>query len=162
MKAFAVSLGAMLALSGCTIESEEDQLENSIRQNLSAQGNVQQVELSRQDDNNLRGFAVVRTAEGVESRYNCTARRTEGTNFQWNCLQTIDDQVITRMENNIRQELSNQAEVVQVELSRQDDNRMSGYALVRDEGGSEVRMDCSATRQDPASTNFRWECAPAR
>ena len=161
MKALAISLGLGLALAGCNVSSEEDQLEESIRNNLSAQGNVQQVELSRQDENTLTGFAILRDQNGLEGRYSCTARRTEGTNFNWQCQQQIDDQIIQRMENNIRQELAQQAEVLQVELSRQDDNRMSGYALLRDQSGMEVRTNCTATRNASNAANFNWECQRA-
>jgi len=160
MKIFIIPLALGLIASGCNISNEEDVLENSIRNNLSAQGNVQQVELSRQDENNLSGFAVVRDSSGVEGRYTCNAHRTEGSNFQWRCNQQIDDQVVSRMENVIRQDLSQQAEVVQLELSRQDDNRMSGYALLRAPSGAEGRLNCTATRNAQNSLNFDWQCLP--
>jgi len=160
MKTFFIPLGLGLLVAGCNISSEEDQLENSIRANLGAQGNVQQVELTRQDENNLSGFAVVRDSSGIEGRYSCTAQRTQGTNFNWRCNQQIDDQVITRVENEIRQNLARQAEVVQIELSRQDDNRMTGYALLRGADGSEVRTNCTATRSAENAANFDYQCAP--
>ena len=160
MKALAISLGLALAVTACTVESEEDQLENAIRNQLASQGNVLNVELTRQDDNNMNGFADIRDNEGREGRLNCSARRTEGTNFQLNCLPAITEQIVQEMENNIRTNLAQQAEVLQVDLNRQDDMRMTGHALVRAQDGTEVRAACTATRQNPSSRMFNWECNP--
>jgi hypothetical protein len=164
MRALAISLGlalAVTAVTACTVESEEDQLENAIRNQLAGQGNVLDVELTRQDDNNMNGFANIRDNEGREGRLNCTARRTEGTNFQLNCLPAITDQIVQEMENNIRTTLARQGEVLQVDLTRQDDMRMTGFALVRAGDGTEVRANCTATRENPSSRMFNWECNPA-
>ena len=161
MKARIVSLGLGLALAGCSLSSEEDQVEAAIRNNLSAQGNVEQVELTRQDENSMNGFAVLRDRNGLQGRYSCTARRREGANFDWRCNQQIDEQVIQRVETNMRQQLAQQGEVRQVEMSRQDDNRMTGHAVIRIADGSEVRANCTATREGPESANFNWECGPA-
>ena len=160
MKALVLSLGLGLAVAGCSMSSEEDQVEGAIRNNLSAQGNVQQVELTRQDENNMTGFAVLRDRNGLEGRYSCTAQRQQGADFNWRCNQQIDQQVIQRIEDNVRQQLAAQGEVRQVELARQDDDRMSGHAVIRGPDGSEVRMNCNATREAPESTNFNWQCAP--
>jgi len=160
MKALAISLGLALAVTACTVESEEDQLENAIRNQLASQGNVLNVELTRQDDNNMNGFADIRDNEGRAGRLNCSARRTAGTNFQLNCLPAITDEIVQEMENNIRTNLAQQAEVLQVDLNRQDDMRMTGFALVRAGDGTEVRAACTATRQNPSSRMFNWECNP--
>ena len=160
MKALAISLGLALAVTACTVESEEDQLENAIRNQLASQGNVLNVELTRQDDNHMNGFADIRDNEGREGRLNCSARRTEGTNFQLNCLPAVTEQIVHEMENNIRTSLAQQAELLQVDLNRQDDMRMTGHALVRAQDGTEVRAACSATRQDPSSRMFNWEGNP--
>ena len=162
MKAFAIPLGLALAVAGCSMSGEEDPLENSIRENLSTKGNVQQVELTRQDENTMTGFAVVRDAQGLDGRYNCTARRTQGPNFEWQCIQTIDEQLINRIETDIRSQLGTQGEVLEVELSRQDDNKMSGHALVRTGNGEQIRTECVANRDSPNSGNFHWECNPAQ
>ena len=159
MKAFAIPLGLGLLVAGCNVSSEEDQIENVIRNNLSERGNVQQVEMTRQDENNMSGYATVRDASGVEGRYNCTAQRTQGTNFNWRCNQQIDDNVVAGIQNEIRQDLAQRAEVLQIEMRRQDDNRISGYALLRGPDGSEVRTNCTASR-DADAINFNYQCAP--
>jgi hypothetical protein len=158
MKAFAISLGLALAAAGCTVQSEEDQLENQIRNQLAGQGNVLDVQLTRQDENNMTGFADIRDNQGNQGRLNCSARRTEGTRFQLNCLPAITDQIVQEMENSIRTQLSAQSEVLEVDLSRQDDMRMTGFARVRAPDGGEVRANCSVTRQNPSSRQFNWEC----
>lgn len=159
MKALTISLGyALLMLAGCA--SEEDQLENAIRENLASRGTVKQVELTKSDDNNMTGFAVVQTATG-EGRMNCTAQRTEGSNFNWRCVPAIDEAMLTQMENTIRQSLSQQATVLAVDMSRQDDDHMTGYAQVRDGDGTEGRVNCTAVRETGGTGNFNWECAPA-
>ena len=158
MKAFMISLGLGLLVAGCQMESEEDQLENEIRNQLAGQGNVLNVELTRQDDNNMTGHADIRDNEGREGRLNCTARRTEGTRFSLNCLPAITEPVVVEMENNIRTQLSQQAEVLEVDLTRQDDMRMTGFVRVRDPSGGEIRAACTATRENPGSRLFNWEC----
>ena len=160
MKAFAITLGMALAVAGCTMQSEEDQLENEIRNQLAGQGNVLDVQLTRQDENNMTGFPDIRDNEGNQGRLNCSARRTEGTNFQLNCLPAITDAILEQMENNIRTELARQGEVLEVDLNRQDDMRMTGFARLRGPDGAEVRTNCTATREAPSSRQFRWECAP--
>jgi len=149
---------AALALAGCNLSSQEDQLENSIRNNLEAQGNVQQVELTKQDDDNFGGFAVIRDREGRERRLNCTARRTEGTNFDWRCAQVIDELVEQEMEGLIRTELERRATVLEVDMRRRDDNNMTGFARVQDAAGNEIRSNCTATRGAEDTTNFSWRC----
>jgi len=157
MRAFAISLGgALLMLAGCA--SEEDQLENAIRENLASRGTVKQVELTKSDDNNMTGFAVIQTATG-EGRMNCTAQRTQGANFNWRCVPAIDEAMLTQMENTIRQSLSEQATVLAVEMSRQDDDHMTGHAQVRDRNGTEGRVNCTAARETGGTGNFNWECA---
>lgn len=159
MRAFAISLGgALLMLAGCA--SEEDQMENAIRENLASRGTVKQVELTKTDENNMAGFAVVQTATG-EGRMNCTAQRTSGSNFNWRCVPTIDEAMLTQMENTIRQSLAEQATVLAVDMSRQDDDHMTGYAQVRDADGDEGRVNCTAARETGGNGNFNWECAPA-
>jgi hypothetical protein len=145
-------------LVGCA--SEEDQLENAIRENLAARGTVKQVELTKSDENNMTGFAVVQTATG-EGRMNCTAQRTSGSNFNWRCVPAIDEAMLTQMENTIRQSLAEQATVLAVDMSRQDDDHMTGYAQIRDNNGTEGRVNCTAARETGGTGNFNWECAPS-
>jgi len=158
MKALTISLGcALLMLAGCA--SEEDQLENAIRENLASRGTVKQVELTKTDNDNMNGFAVVQTATG-EGRMNCSAQRTSGSNFNWRCVPTIDEAMLTQMENTIRQSLAEQVTVLAVDMSRRDDDHMTGYAQVRDGDGDEGRVNCTATRETGGNGNFNWECAP--
>lgn len=156
MKAFAISLGLALAVAGCTVQSEEDQLEEAIRNNLSSQGNVLRVEMTKVDDNNINGFADIRENSGSEGRLTCTAQRSEGSNFNWRCSPAVTEDMVRNMENLIRTNLSGQTEVLEVDMSRVDDNRMSGFARFRDQSGSEQRADCVATRQ--TGNQFNWEC----
>ncbi len=151
---------ATLALAACNMVSQEDQLENSIRNSLEAQGNVQQVEMTKQDEQNFTGFAVIRDRNGREGRLNCTARRTEGTNYDWRCLPTITESVVTDMEGLIRTELERQATVLEVDMSRQDDNNMTGFARVQDAAGNEIRTTCAAARSPAGTSNFSWRCRP--
>jgi len=150
----------LAATSACTGESEEQQLENSMRAELSKQGEVKEVDLTSTDDDNLAGHAVVGKAGGPDMRMKCTARRTEETKFDWQCQQEIDEAVLTNMENAMRAELAKQAEVVGIELRKEGDDRMVGPALVRDATGAQVEMSCSATRTGSDVGDFAWECAP--
>ena len=152
---------AALALAGCNMASQEDLLENSIRETLSNQGEVRDVEMTKQDDENFTGFALIRDRNGREGRLNCTARRTTGTNYDWRCNPTIDESVVTEMEGIIRTALERQATVLEVDMTRQDDNRMTGFARVQDASGTEIRTNCTATRDAAGTANFNWRCNPA-
>ena len=160
MKAIAISVGLGLALSACQMQSEEDQLEEAIRNNLSAQGNVTAVELTRTDDNNMTGYVDINQTNGRSGRLACTAQRTEGRNFNWHCTPAITEQVVQEMEGNIRTNLAQQGEVVSVDLSRQDDNHMTGFAVVRDQMGNEIRTNCTATRDSANVGTFNYQCSP--
>lgn len=158
MKRIAICLGATLALAACS--SEEQQLENSIRENLSSRGNVTEVDLAKQDDNHLTGHAVV-NANGQNSRLNCTAERTggKGANFSWRCVPAIDEAALNEMENTIRQSYASRATVGEVEMRRQDDDHMTGFATLTDGQGNAARVDCTAERVPEG--NFSWRCNPA-
>ena len=159
MKLQMVTAGvSALALAGCSLASQEDQLENSIRNNLEAQGNVQQVEMTKQDETNFSGYAVIHDRNGRERRLNCRARRTEGTNYDWRCAQVIDELVEQEMEGLIRTELERRATVLEVDMRRRDDNNMTGFARVQDAAGNEFRSTCTATRGAEDTTNFSWRC----
>lgn len=152
-----IALGALLGLAGCTIASEEDQLENAIRDGLSNQGTVQEVNLTRQDENNIIGYAMLREASGRTGRLACTAQRSEGSNFNWRCSPAIDETVVQEIETAIRTNLSAQADVVSVDMARAgDDNNMTGTATLRDGEGNEMQVPCSARRTQGA--NFDWRC----
>jgi hypothetical protein len=162
MKTIAIGLGCALALAGCSMASDEDRMENAIRAELSKNGTVNEVEMTREGDN-MVGFAQVRSNDGSEGRLNCTATRdsTKGPgNYNWRCLPAIDQRMVDDMEGTIRQSLGQNGEVTEVELTRQDDMRMTGHATVR-ANGEEVRAECTVTRENEASNHFNWRCAPA-
>lgn len=157
MKRMTIALGALVALAGCNIGSEEDRLENAIREELTKQGNVQEVNLTRQDENTIAGYAMIQEHSGRSGRLNCTAQRTEGSNFNWRCSPAIDQAVLDEIEGQIRTQLAGQADVREVSLERAgDDNHMAGYVLVGDGAGGEERVPCSAERTEGA--NFNWRC----
>lgn len=148
----------LLGTAGCTIGgSVEDDLENSIRTTLSNQGTVQEVNLTRQDDENLNGFAVVRDPTGSEVRFACTAQRSQGSDYNWRCQPTIDERVLAQVEGVIRNRLSTQADVVEVDMQRgADDDHMTGHATIRGGNGEQVRVPCSAQRSPTGG--FDWRC----
>lgn len=162
MKTFAIGLGCTLALAACSMESDENRMANAIRAELSKNATVTQVEMTRQGDN-MVGFAEVRTADGSEGRMTCTAApdTTKAGSYNWRCLPAIDQRMVDNMKNTIRQSLAQQGEVRELELSRQDDMRMTGHAVVRVANGNDVRADCTVTRENEASNHFNWRCTPA-
>lgn len=160
MKKIAILLGCALAVAACT--SPEDQLENQLRENLASQGTVKEVELNPQADGNMTGFAIV-TVNGVDSRLSCTAERDEAKGagrYNMRCMPVIDEAIINQMEATIRSNLAARATVEQVELTRQDDNRMSGFVVATDNDGNQVRLSCEVNREAEGASNFRWQCNP--
>jgi hypothetical protein len=134
-------------------------LENTIRDGLSGQGNVQKVELTKQANGNLTGFAIIREPNGRVGRLNCTARSTGDSKYDWKCSPAIDENALKEMEAIIRAELSKRGPVLQLEMKRQgDDDHMSGFAVVHDEAGEEFRLACSATRNAANVGTFTWKC----
>ena len=159
MKRVSMAFGLALALGACSAQSDEDQLENTIRENLSSQGNVQQVELTKQANGNMTGFAIIREPSGRVGRLNCTARSTGESKYDWKCSPAIDASALKEMEAIIRAELSKRGPVLQLEMKKQgDDNHMSGFAVVHDETGQEFRLACSATRDPGNVASFTWKC----
>ena len=160
MKAIAVSLGLALAAAGCTAESHEDQLENQLRNQLSSQGNVTGIELTREGDN-ITGYAEIQHPQLGPVRLNC-AGRVEGARSNANCAPAVTDQLIQDMENNMRRQLSQQGELLELDLERQDDMRITGSGRLRVADGTEVPLDCNITRQSANSLNFNGGCYPPR
>jgi hypothetical protein len=159
MKRYSMALGLALALGACSAQSDEDQLENVIRADLSSQGNVQQVELTKQANGGMTGFAIIREPSGRVGRLNCTARSTGESKYDWKCSPAIDEKALKEMEAIIRAELSKRGPVLQLEMKKQgDDNHMSGFAVVHDETGQEFRLACSATRDAGNVATFTWKC----
>jgi len=162
MRKVVLSFGLLLATAGCQVQSEEDMIEGSIRNTLSSQGNIQEVEITKQGENNFSGFAVVRDARGQNNRLNCTASRNadKAANFDWRCLPTVDETTLTNVETAIRESLSQQSNVRQVDMTRQDDSNMTGFAVLQLADGSQVRSTCTARRENETSANFDWRCGP--
>jgi hypothetical protein len=160
MKGFVVSLSGALLIAGCSSANEEQAVENLVRLTLAPNGNVQQVDLTKQSDNNYSGFATVRKPNGREVRLNCTARRAaRAGNFDILCGQVLDQTLIDEMEASLRRSLVAQGGTVfAIELSRQDDNHVTGHADVRDARGAEGRLDCVGERQ--ANGSFSAQCTP--
>lgn len=137
------------------------QLRELIRAGLASRGaRVNSVVLIRTDDDNAAGYADVVDAQGNPGRYNCTAARVGDTaDFRWRCAPTVNDTELRHMESVIRGALAAQGSVLQVAMSKVDDNRMAGFARVRIRGGPEGRFRCSVTRRGETDM-FDWRCDP--
>lgn len=72
-----------------------------------------------------------------------------------------DEAMINQVENAVREELSSRGTVKQVELTRENESRLTGFAMVelRDRPGSEVRFNCTADRQGDSGASYNWRCA---
>lgn len=150
-----------LALAAAQAGGDEAMIENSIREELSRQGRVLQVEMNQRGADDLTGFAVIVDQEGVEGRVDCTARRIDKDNFAWDCLPVITEPVVRSVERIIRTNLAAQGEVLEIDLDRANDQRMVGRARLRLADGTVVRANCTADRENPRSRTFNWECLPA-
>jgi hypothetical protein len=144
---------ALLALAGC--EKPEDALENSIRAELSKQGDVREVEMRADGDERFTGFATVKGQQG-EGRLGCKATRKSSTEYDWECAPVIDEASLKGMEDSLRKNLeAQQLTVVEIDLQKVDEDNMKGYSLVRDSDGAQGRLSCSAAR---AGGTFQGEC----
>ena len=90
MRATVVPLTALLFLAACGA-SDEDDVEKAIREGLSRRGTVLQVELTRQDEDHMTGFAILRNHAGNQIRMNCTVERESDASmmrqgYDWRCL----------------------------------------------------------------------------
>lgn len=168
MQKSVIMLPLLLTLAGCSFsfgESEENMIANNIREELTKNGmTVAEVEMAMAGEDNMTGHAEIRAANGSEGRLACTAARDTnkgGRYFNWRCLPAIDQRALDQMEGTIRESFAAQGQQVrEIELSRVDDNRMTGHAIVGDGSGREVRASCTATRESENSGRFTWQCAP--
>ena len=156
MRIFAISLGcALLTLAGCA--SEEDQMENAIRENLDlAAAPCKEVELTKTDDEQYERLR--RSVQTDDRRGPAELHRPahlRGSNFNWRCVPAVDEAMLTQMENTIRQSLSEQATVLAVDMTRQDDDHMTGYAQVRDADGDEGRVELHRGARDRRQRQFQ-------
>lgn len=149
-----------LTLAAAQGSEDETTVENSIRDELSRQGRVLQVEMRQRDTDHLTGFAVMVDEDGVEGRVDCTAQRTDKESFAWDCLPVITEPVISAIEGIIRTNLAAQGEVLEIDLDRASDQRMVGHARLRTADGTVIRANCTADRENPRSRTFNWECLP--
>ena len=161
MKLCLISLGAVALLAGCG-GGDQAVVDNLVRQAVSNNGAPENIAMAPQDDGSFRGTAAARPPSGPALGFNCTAVRREGNpGFEARCVRAIDQSWIDAMESEIRQRLiASGTEVVAVELTRQSDDRMTGYAEQR-VGGRTVRAPCEASRENSTSSAFTWECRPA-
>jgi hypothetical protein len=153
MKALSISLGAMcVLLAGCGGDSDKQAAEGMVRAALVGQGNVQQLDLSKQSDNNYAGIATLRMPDGQTVRLNCTARRTgsdANANFTADCGQVIDQALIEQLKANMRRSLEQQSlTVADIQLTKQDEDHVTGFAQVSDTNtGESARLVCTGARQ---------------
>jgi hypothetical protein len=160
MKGFALLLGGTLLIAGCT-EAEGPFVDNLVRQAAAdaGRGNVQQVQMTKQGDGTYSGFATVRGADAQLARLNCTARRTEGRNYEARCVQALDEVLLNQLKAEIRRSFTAQGiTVVALELTAQGDDRVTGHADLRAPNGEQGRMACSGAREP--SGRFPVNCRP--
>jgi hypothetical protein len=148
-----------ITLAGC--EDPEEAMENTVRETLADRGNVQEVDMSEGEDGNMTGHAVVAAANGQSSRYNCSANKVGGgSTYRINCLPAIDEGMLTAMEAEIRGLYEQRgAQVLEVEMRKEDEDHMRGHMIARDETGAQARLVCTAER-NTADSQFPWQCVP--
>src|SRR5438128_9831851 len=152
MKAVVISLGALMLLAGCG--NEQKRVEDGVRAQLSAQGNVTQVSMTKQADGGWQGSATVRVADGHDARVNC---RTDA-NGQGRCSQVIDQQLIDATTATLRQQYTSRGfTVLQAEMAKENEDLIAGDATVRGPDGDELHVHCTAPR-DPANGRFGLSC----
>ena len=64
----------------------------------------------------------------------------------------------------IRENLSQRGTVLNVEITPQPNGTMTGFAILRNHAGTEVRMDCTVQREGDSNmlkTGHTWRCQPA-
>ncbi len=162
MRAMVFLAGAAALLAGCNKDAEKQTAEGMVRAALAGQGTVQAINLSKQSDNNYAGTATLRTPDGRTVTLNCTARRTgpdSNANFSASCGQALDQALLDEIKGMMRQALERQGStVVQLELTKQDEDHATGSGEIRDPAGQIVHLTCSATRQD--NGRFNPQCDP--
>ena len=152
--------GLTLAATSFAFAVQDESIEQSIRDSLSEQGDVQQVEMILQDKDHYSGFALLLDVQGRPWRLDCTAARPVDGDFEWRCNPVVNEAAIEDVENAMRELLGQQATVLEVAMNRLDDDRMTGFARLRDRDGAIVRTNCTATRESEGSRTFDWECQP--
>jgi hypothetical protein len=155
MRAFVILAGTAALLAGCG--NDQKRAEDAVRSQLSSQGTVTQVTMTKQADGGYLGNATVRMADGHEARVNCTVN-PQG---QGRCSQVIDQQLIDATTATLRQQMTARGlTVVEAQMAKENDDLISGDAVVRDASGAEQRVHCTAPR-DPANGRFGLSCQAA-
>lgn len=76
------------------------------------------------------------------------------------CAASAEEEVETA----IRERLAERGTVLEVDVTHEDDDRMTGFAVLRNRAGMEVRMSCTVEREGEKSLmneGFSWRCQPA-
>ena len=76
------------------------------------------------------------------------------------CSASAEEEVETA----IREGLSERGTVLQVDMTPQENGNMTGFAILRNHAGTEVRMDCTVEREGDSNLmkeGFSWRCLPA-
>lgn len=138
-------------------------LENQIRDTYASEYQVMAVEMHRQADGTVAGFARLRAAGGAESYLECSAPALDPgqESHAWGCQDGIDAAAIDRVEAEIGQSLAANGTVLEVAMLRVDPDRMAGFARMRLASGMEIRMACQAERNRDDTANFLWDCTEA-
>lgn len=162
-KTITISLGsACLLLGACDTggQSEENLVRDGVANTLAAQGNVQELALTKGADNNYTGTAALRRADGVTIRFNCTVRRNDGSQqFDIRCGQQIDQALLDELKATMRRSLEQQSlNVSELELTKQDEDHVTGFAQVSDVNtGESARLVCTGARRDGGRVEARCD-----
>ena len=137
---------ALLVIAGCSSRSREEQVEDSIRNELSKQGEVQDVEMRRDGDDRMSGTATMRRGDD-RIRLRCNAQLS-GQTVDFTCGQEMSEALLRESENSIRSMYQERGAVVrEVSLDSSGENRMSGFAIIADGSGNELRLSCTGDRK---------------
>lgn len=149
MRAFVFLVGAAALLISCNSNSEQNRVESGVRNLLSEQGNVTELSMPKQGDGTYGGRAALRTADGATTHLNCTAAR-HGDGFMSNCVQIIDDALLEQLKASLRRTFVGRGlTVLDFQLTKLDEDRISGHIDLRAPDGQEARLPCTGGR--PAS-----------
>jgi len=156
MRKFAIAAGLMLVLGACSSDPT-GQIEDSIRETLSNETTIDEVQMNMGADGNMSGYALTHEADGRKGRLKCAAQPDGGSTFKWQCSPQIDAETERQMQEKMRAEFAKQGEVIEVVMKRKDDdNHMAGSARLKTADGVEHSLSCTATRQE--KDHFKWEC----
>lgn len=162
MRTLVILAGAAALLAGCNKDSDKQAAEGMVRAALVGQGNVQQIDLSKQADNSYAGTVSLRTTDGRTVSLNCTARRTgtdSNANYNAHCGQVLDQALLDEIKTTLRRSIEGTgATVTQLDMTRRDDNAATGSAQARNPDGQIVQLTCEAARQ--ADGTFNSRCQP--